>query len=54
MAAGRGVRGDPGGGAILRALGPAVRLLPAPATLLEDFDTPDRLDQFARMVPPPG
>ncbi|MFT9419166.1 nucleotidyltransferase family protein [Acetobacter sp.] len=49
-----GATGDQGGRAILRALGPVVRLLPAPAPLLEDFDTPDRLEQFARMVPPPG
>ncbi|MDE7547914.1 nucleotidyltransferase family protein [Acetobacter fabarum] len=49
-----GITGDQGGRAILRALGPAVRLLPAPAALLEDFDTPDRLEQFARMAPPPG
>lgn len=48
------VTGDQGGRALLRALGPAVRLLPAPAALLEDFDTPDRLAQFARMLPPPG
>ncbi|MFT9425364.1 MAG: nucleotidyltransferase family protein [Acetobacter syzygii] len=46
------VTGDQGGRQILRALGPAVRLLPAPADLLEDFDTPDRLAQFARMAPP--
>ena len=48
------VTGDQGGRALLRTLGPAVRLLPAPAALLEDFDTPDRLAQFARMLPPPG
>lgn len=49
-----GVTGDQGGRQILRDLGPDVRLLPAPATLLEDFDTPDRLAAFARMAPPPG
>ncbi|MFT9361322.1 nucleotidyltransferase family protein [Acetobacter okinawensis] len=48
------VTGDQGGRALLRTLGPAVRLLPASAALLEDFDTPDRLAQFARMLPPPG
>ncbi|WP_338331972.1 nucleotidyltransferase family protein [Acetobacter sp. LMG 32666] len=47
------VTGDQGGRTLLRALGPAVRLLPAPADLLEDFDTPDRLEQFARMQPGP-
>lgn len=48
------VTGDQGGRTLLRALGPAVRLLPAPADLLEDFDTPDRLALFARMAPLPG
>ncbi len=48
------VTGDQGGRALLRGLGPGVRLLPAPAELLEDFDTPDRLARFARMSPPPG
>lgn len=48
------VTGDQGGRALLRALGPAVRLIPAPAAWLEDFDTPDRLALFARMAPPPG
>lgn len=48
------VTGDQGGRTLLRALGPAVRLLPAPSELLEDFDTPDRLARFARQCPPPG
>ncbi|MFT8419544.1 MAG: NTP transferase domain-containing protein, partial [Acetobacter sp.] len=48
------VTGDQGGRPLLRELGPAVRLLPAPAELLEDFDTPDRLAHFARHSPPPG
>lgn len=43
------VQGDQGGRTILRDLGSAVRLGPAPATMLEDFDTPERLSDFARM-----
>ncbi|MBO1329217.1 nucleotidyltransferase family protein [Acetobacter suratthaniensis] len=44
-----GVQGDQGGRAILRDLGSAVRLVPAPAAMLEDFDTPERLADFAHM-----
>ncbi|MGE4522632.1 MAG: NTP transferase domain-containing protein [Acetobacter sp.] len=44
-----GVQGDQGGRAILRDLGSAVRLVPAPAAMLEDFDTPERLSAFAHM-----
>lgn len=46
------ITGDQGGRTLLRTLGAAVRLQPAPAEVLEDFDTPDRLAQFARMPRP--
>jgi CTP:molybdopterin cytidylyltransferase MocA/enamine deaminase RidA (YjgF/YER057c/UK114 family) len=39
--------GDRGGGALIRALGARVATVTADAAIHEDFDTPDRLDQFA-------
>ncbi|MGO3518069.1 MAG: nucleotidyltransferase family protein [Acetobacter cibinongensis] len=41
--------GDQGGRSILKALGSAVRLIPAPPEELVDFDTPERLATYARL-----
>ncbi|WP_231854211.1 nucleotidyltransferase family protein [Gluconacetobacter diazotrophicus] len=45
------LKGDRGGGALMRALGERVATVQAGATIHEDFDTPDRLDQFAATRP---
>ncbi|MFT9258819.1 MAG: nucleotidyltransferase family protein [Acetobacter sp.] len=42
-------QGDKGGRDLLRALGPAVRLITAPTAALQDFDTPERLAAYARL-----
>ncbi|MFT9016729.1 MAG: nucleotidyltransferase family protein [Acetobacter sp.] len=48
-------RGDKGGRDLLRALGPAVRLIAAPMAALQDFDTPERLAAYALLGHlPPG
>ncbi|MBO1326019.1 nucleotidyltransferase family protein [Acetobacter sp. TBRC 12305] len=43
------IQGDKGGRDLLRALGPAVRLIPTPPAVLEDFDTPERLAAYATL-----
>lgn len=48
------VKGDQGGRAILRALGPAVHRVLARADELVDFDTPERLAAYARSAQAPG
>lgn len=49
FAALKAVEGDKGGRAILATLGPAVQLIDANPTELVDFDTPERLANFARL-----
>lgn len=53
FAALKAVEGDKGGRAILAALGAAVLRVPANPAELVDFDTPERLADFARLTKAP-